>query len=126
MNAARRYAHRSMLSVLAGMVLVTLLTVSASTAAAGGNAAIEQVSAVTVGARQVGKTELEIVEPQRAQINDLVLYPGERPVLSLTFSATADSSREFELLVNQFGPSVTGDEKADLGGVLYQLSTGQR
>ncbi|MEU1883982.1 hypothetical protein [Micromonospora sp. WMMD987] len=81
---------------------------------------------VGTGIRQVGKTELEIVEPARASISGLALKPGERLEFSLAFSADTDLARGAALNVTQFGPDADGTERADLGGVQYLLESEQR
>ncbi|MGX4655037.1 hypothetical protein ACWCHM_15175 [Micromonospora sp. SCSIO 07396] len=78
------------------------------------------------GVRQVGKTELEIVDPGRASISGLLLKPGERIEFSLAFSADTTLTKETALNVTQFGPDADGTARADLGGVQYLLAGEQR
>ncbi|MEU8261977.1 hypothetical protein AB0C02_15305 [Micromonospora sp. NPDC048999] len=80
---------------------------------------------VGTGVREVGKTQLEIVEPSKASLGNLLLNPGERIEFSLLFSAAAASDREFALDVTQFGPDNSGAQRTDLGGVEYLISAGQ-
>ncbi|MBB5830077.1 hypothetical protein [Micromonospora carbonacea] len=80
---------------------------------------------VGTGVRQVGQTELEIVDPAKASINGLVLKPGERLEFSLAFSADAALAKGATLNVTQFGPDADGTARADLGGVQYLLENGQ-
>ncbi|MEV6692014.1 hypothetical protein AB0M35_11170 [Micromonospora sp. NPDC051196] len=45
---------------------------------------------------------------------------------TLLFSAEVASYREIALDVTQFGPDTNGSRSADLGGVRYLISAGQR
>jgi hypothetical protein len=78
------------------------------------------------GIREIGKNQVQILDPKQARIGDLLLNPGERPEFQLIFTANAASSRPFTLHVTQFGPAKEGAEKTDLGGVEYQLTAGQQ
>ncbi|MFI5927803.1 hypothetical protein ACIA3K_17660 [Micromonospora sp. NPDC051543] len=86
----------------------------------------EATGKVGTGVRQVGKTEVEIVEPAKASINGLVLKPGERLEFSLAFSTDTVLTKETAFNVTQFGPDADGTEGADLGGVQYLLGGEQR
>lgn len=79
------------------------------------------------GIRQVGETHLEIVDPRQARIIGLTLRPGERPDLTLIFSADPDARPGTTLLhVNQLGLAEEGGEHGDVGGVEYQLTIDRR
>ncbi|WBB52604.1 hypothetical protein [Verrucosispora sp. WMMD573] len=82
--------------------------------------------AAGTGVRPVGETQVEIVEPTRAVLGNLVLNPGERVQFSLLFSAEATSDREIAFNVTQFGPDNSGQRRTDLGGVQYLISAGRR
>lgn len=77
------------------------------------------------GIRDLGRNQLEIVDPGRANIGNLVLGPGERLAFSLTFLTTVDTTKQFGLAVTQFGPDALGTEWTDLGGVEYQITIGK-
>ncbi|WBB75687.1 hypothetical protein O7602_09350 [Micromonospora sp. WMMD1128] len=81
---------------------------------------------VGTGVREVGKNQVEVVEPAKASLGNLVLKPGERVEFSLTFAAEAASDKEFALDVTQFGPDTSGAERTDLGGVEYLISVGRQ
>ncbi|RIV41233.1 hypothetical protein [Micromonospora radicis] len=82
--------------------------------------------AVGTGVRPVGRTQVEIVEPTKASLGNLLLNPGERVEFSLLFSAEAASNREVSFTVTQFGPDTAGARWTDLGGVEYLISAGRR
>lgn len=75
--------------------------------------------------RPVGGTQVEILDPAKASLNNLVLGAGERFTFQLSFSAKVASREPFLLNVAQFGPDGTGAERTDLGGVQYQITVGQ-
>lgn len=75
--------------------------------------------------RQVGETQVEILEPAKASLNNLVLGPGERFTFQIRFTAKAPSSEPFLLNVAQFGPEGTDGKRTDLGGVGYQVTVGR-
>ncbi|MEU3457366.1 hypothetical protein ABZ671_27745 [Micromonospora sp. NPDC006766] len=80
---------------------------------------------VGTGVREVGKTQLEIVDLSKGSLGNLLLNPGERIEFSLLFSAAAATDREFALDVTQFGPDTSGAQRTDLGGVEYLISAGK-
>ncbi|GGM39349.1 hypothetical protein GCM10011608_25090 [Micromonospora sonchi] len=82
--------------------------------------------AVGTGVRPVGRTQVEIVEPAKASLGNLLLNPGERVEFSLLFSAQAASDKEIALNVTQFGPDTSGARWTDLGGVQYLISADKR
>ncbi|GAB3806114.1 hypothetical protein [Micromonospora zhanjiangensis] len=75
--------------------------------------------------RQVGETQLELLEPSKAVLGNLLLNPGERLEFSIVFSAQAPTDKEIAFEVTQFGPDSTGEKRADLGGVQYLISAGK-
>ncbi|WFE41035.1 hypothetical protein [Micromonospora sp. WMMD998] len=81
---------------------------------------------VGTGVREVGKTQVEVVEPAKASLGNLVLKPGERVEFSLAFAAETVSDKEIALDVTQFGPDTSGAERTDLGGVEYLISVGRQ
>ncbi|MFG1955681.1 hypothetical protein [Micromonospora sp. NPDC048830] len=81
---------------------------------------------VGTGVRPVGGTQVEIVDPTKASIGNLLLNPGERVEFSLGFTAAVASAKEFVLDVTQFGPDTSGAERADLGGVEYLINVGDK
>ncbi|GAB3985909.1 hypothetical protein V1634_29430 [Plantactinospora veratri] len=72
------------------------------------------------GVRVVGRTELE-VDPNKAQIRDLLINPEERPVVKLSFAAGEGAQKPYVLQVLQVGPAREGGEKFVLGGVDYTI-----
>ncbi|WP_434739668.1 hypothetical protein [Micromonospora sp. SH-82] len=78
------------------------------------------------GIREVGRSQVEIVEPARASLDNLQLNPNERITLGLTFTAATATQQKIALRVTQIGPDSTGAERADLGGVRYDITVGQR
>ncbi|MEU4570282.1 hypothetical protein [Micromonospora sp. NPDC023956] len=78
------------------------------------------------GVRDLGRNQIEIVEPAQASLDNLTLNPGERLALSLSFSATTAVREPIAVNVTQFGPDNSGAENADLGGVRYDITVGQR
>ncbi|MFG2060853.1 hypothetical protein ACGFIK_05485 [Micromonospora sp. NPDC048871] len=82
--------------------------------------------AVGNGVRAIGRTQVEIVEPTRASLGNLLLNPGERVQFSLLFSAEVASDREIAFNVTQFGPDTSGAKSTDLGGVQYLISAAKR
>ncbi len=78
------------------------------------------------GIRVVGNTSIQIVDPYRAQIRDLLINPNERPVLSLSFSVDQILQRPYVLQVVQVGPAKELGEKYDVGGVDYTFDPKQR
>ncbi|TDC68277.1 hypothetical protein E1193_31265 [Micromonospora sp. KC606] len=81
---------------------------------------------VGAGVREVGRTQVEIVDPGKASLGNLLLNPGERVEFSLLFSAAVATDQQFVLNVTQFGPDTRGAERTDLGGVQYLMTVGQR
>ncbi|PZF95666.1 hypothetical protein C1I93_14970 [Micromonospora endophytica] len=82
--------------------------------------------AVGTGVRAVGRTQIEIVEPTKASLGNLLLNPGERVEFKLLFSAEAASEKEIAFNVIQFGPDTAGAKRTDLGGVQYLISADKR
>ncbi|MFY1702049.1 hypothetical protein ACN28G_09975 [Micromonospora sp. WMMA1923] len=78
------------------------------------------------GIREVGRNQVEIVEPGQASLDNLTLEPKERIAFSLSFSATTVTKEKIALRVTQIGPDTSGAERADLGGVRYDITVGQR
>lgn len=75
--------------------------------------------------RPVGGTQVEILDPAKASLDNVVLGAGERLTFQLAFSARVASREPFLLNVAQFGPDGTGTERTDLGGVEYEITVGQ-
>ncbi|MCX4472117.1 hypothetical protein C5N14_17295 [Micromonospora sp. MW-13] len=71
------------------------------------------------GIQVVGNTSVQIVDPYKAQIRDLLINPNERPVLSLSFSTGQTLQKPYTLQVVQVGPAQEIGEKYDVGGVDY-------
>ena len=82
--------------------------------------------AAGTGVRPIGRTQVEIVEPTRASLGNLLLNPGERVEFSLLFTAEVASDREIAFTVTQFGPDTSGAQRTDLGGVQYLISAAKR
>ncbi|WP_405096195.1 hypothetical protein [Micromonospora sp. NBC_01412] len=78
------------------------------------------------GIRVVGNTSIQIVDPAKAQIKDLLINPDERPVLSLSFSTDQVLQRSYVLQVVQVGPAKELGEKYDVGGVDYTFEPAKR
>ncbi|WP_405108427.1 hypothetical protein OG559_26365 [Micromonospora sp. NBC_01405] len=78
------------------------------------------------GIRVVGNTSIQIVDPYKAQIKDLLINPNERPVLSLSFSVDQVLQRPYMLQVVQVGPAKEIGEKFDVGGVDYTFDPKER
>jgi hypothetical protein len=78
------------------------------------------------GIRDLGRNQIEIVEPGQASLDNVILNPHERLTLSLSFTATTVTKEPMAVRVTQFGPDNTGAERADLGGVRYDVTVGQR
>ncbi|MEQ4303636.1 hypothetical protein ABNF97_20025 [Plantactinospora sp. B6F1] len=76
------------------------------------------------GVRVVGRSQLE-VNPARAQIRDLLIYPDERPVVKLSFAAAEVVQKPYVLQVLQVGPAREVGEKFVLGGVDYTIVPGR-
>jgi len=76
--------------------------------------------------RQVGTTQFEILDPSQASLDNIELNPRERLTFSLSFSATVATREPIAVNVTQFGPDTTGATRADLGGVRYDITVGQR
>lgn len=69
------------------------------------------------GVRQVGETQLEIVDPRRAVLHDIELGAGERLDVTLTFTA-GDRAAEGQV-VRMFQTDQRGE---DLGGVEFVIT----
>ncbi|WP_428965067.1 hypothetical protein [Micromonospora fluostatini] len=78
------------------------------------------------GVREVGRNQVEILEPGKASLDNLRLNAKERLTLSLSFTATVATQEKIALRVTQIGPDSTGAERADLGGVRYDVTVGKR
>ncbi|WP_326552131.1 hypothetical protein [Micromonospora sp. NBC_01813] len=78
------------------------------------------------GIREVGRNQVEIVEPGQASLDNLTLRGNERLTMRLLFSATTPTDKPIAVLVTQVGPDITGKERADLGGVRYDVTVGKR
>ncbi|MFY1636500.1 hypothetical protein ACN27F_25030 [Solwaraspora sp. WMMB335] len=78
------------------------------------------------GIREVGRNQVEIVEPAKARLDGLVLMGGERLTMQLQFTATTPTEKPISIRVTQFGPDVDGNERADLGGVRYDVTVSKR
>ncbi|MBO4204624.1 hypothetical protein [Micromonospora echinofusca] len=82
--------------------------------------------AVGKGIRQVGQTQFEVLDPATASIDNLLLNGGERVEFGLNFTAAALTTEKASIDVIQVGPDVTGEERADLGGVQYDITVGRQ
>lgn len=71
------------------------------------------------GIKVVGQNAIEVVDPYRAQIKGLLINPGERPVVYLTFSTQQILQKSYVLDVVQVGPVQKVGERYDVGGVTY-------
>ncbi|MGX7825941.1 vWA domain-containing protein [Actinokineospora sp. 24-640] len=69
------------------------------------------------GVRQVGETQLEVVDPRRAVLHDIALDAGERLEVTLTFTA-GDRAAEGQV-VRMFQTDQRGE---DLGGVEFVIT----
>lgn len=78
------------------------------------------------GVRDLGRNQIEIVDPGSARLDNLVLYPKERLGMTLNFSATTVVRESMPLRVTQYGPDSSGAERADLGGVRYDVTVVQK
>ncbi|WDZ85816.1 hypothetical protein [Micromonospora cathayae] len=78
------------------------------------------------GIRDVGRNQIEIVDPAQASLDNLTLNPKEKLTLQLNFSATTVTKEPIAVRVTQIGPNSLGQERADLGGVRYDVTVGQR
>ncbi|MEV4666115.1 hypothetical protein AB0J85_29765 [Micromonospora echinofusca] len=78
------------------------------------------------GVREVGRNQVEIVDIGQASLDNLELNPGERLAFSLSFTATVPTREKTAVNVTQIGPDTTGAARADLGGVRYDVTVGQR
>ncbi|MFJ6194965.1 hypothetical protein [Micromonospora sp. NPDC092111] len=78
------------------------------------------------GIRVVGENSIQIVDPYKAQIKDLLINPDERPVLSLSFATSQVLQKSYLLQVVQVGPVKELGEKYDVGGVDYTIEPAKR
>jgi hypothetical protein len=76
------------------------------------------------GVRVVGRSQIE-VDPNRAQIKDLLINPDERPVVQLSFAAGDALQKPYVLQVLQVGPAREVGEKFVVGGVDYTIVPGR-
>lgn len=77
--------------------------------------------------KYVGGTEVQIVDPAKASLDNIELRPGERLTFHLHFSARVPSQEQFQVNVALWGPASPNDkEPIDLGGVLYVLDISGR
>ncbi|MFC6021785.1 hypothetical protein ACFP2T_37180 [Plantactinospora solaniradicis] len=76
------------------------------------------------GVKVIGRNQVE-VDPNRAQIKDLLINPDERPVLQLSFAAGEALQKPYVLQVLQVGPAREGGEKFVVGGVDYTIVPGR-
>ncbi|MFI9387271.1 hypothetical protein [Kutzneria sp. NPDC052558] len=67
------------------------------------------------GIEQSGPTQLRIVDPRKASIDNLALDPGEHATVTLTFLAEQPGAST--VVVDQFDPNY-----GDLGGVRYDIT----
>ena len=78
------------------------------------------------GVREVGRNQVEIVDIGQASLDNLELNAGERIAFSLNFTAATPTQEKIAVNVTQIGPDTTGAARADLGGVRYDITVGQR
>lgn len=78
--------------------------------------------AVGTNIRQVGATQLEIVDPRQARLSNLVLGPGERLTFHLLFTAKDGAQGQTVLNVAQWGQEAPDRPLTDIGGVGYQIA----
>ncbi|WBB78760.1 hypothetical protein O7606_21475 [Micromonospora sp. WMMD882] len=72
--------------------------------------------------RDLGRYQIEIVDPATARLDNLTLQPKEKLPFSLTFNATTPIKETIGIRVAQFGPDSTGAQFADRGGVHYNVT----
>ncbi|MFB6394274.1 hypothetical protein [Polymorphospora lycopeni] len=77
------------------------------------------------GIRVVGRTQIEFADPQRAAIKGILINPGERPVLKLSFSAAQPLQKSYGLQITQVGPLREPGESFVVGGVDYTIEPGR-
>jgi len=78
------------------------------------------------GIREAGRNRVEIVEPGQASLDNLMLRGNERLTMRLLFTATNPVDKPIAVLVTQFGPDVDGSDRADLGGVRYDVTVSKQ
>jgi hypothetical protein len=72
--------------------------------------------------REVGRTQLEILDPAQARLDNLDLGAKERLTFSLSFTATTVTKETMGVQVAQWGPDGTGAQFTDRGGVRYHVT----
>lgn len=72
--------------------------------------------------RHAGGTQVEILDPANARIDNIVLHPGERFTLDVHFSARVASAETYLVKVALWGPAAPNENPIDLGGVLYEIT----
>ncbi|MEV4758433.1 hypothetical protein AB0J86_25475 [Micromonospora sp. NPDC049559] len=77
------------------------------------------------GVRVIGKNQVELVDPYRAQIKDLLINPDERPVVGLNFAVPQTLQKSYGLQVVQIGPAREIGERYEVGGVDYTIAPGR-
>lgn len=78
------------------------------------------------GIREAGRNRVEIVDPGQASLDNLMLRGNERLTMRLLFTATKPVEKPIAVLVTQFGPDIDGSDRADLGGVRYDVTVGKQ
>lgn len=77
--------------------------------------------------RYVGGTQVQILDPAKASLDNIELRPKERLTFHLLFSARVKAEEQFQVNVALWGPASPNDRiPIDLGGVLYVLDVSGR
>jgi hypothetical protein len=77
-----------------------------------------------IGVRPIGGTKVQILDPANARIIGLLVNPGERPMVTLTFGETAPLQGQSAVSIVQYGPADANSTTAQtaLGGVEYDVN----
>ncbi|WP_229402496.1 hypothetical protein [Micromonospora okii] len=76
------------------------------------------------GVRDLGRNQIEIVDPGQASLDNIALNPREKLALTLRFSTTTVTKETMTVRLAQIGPNSLGEERAVLGGVSYDVTAG--
>jgi hypothetical protein len=86
----------------------------------------QQAGGKGVAVTPIGGTKLKVLDPAVAQIDGLLVNPGERPNVTLTFGETATLQGLSAISLVQYGPATAGTTAATaLGGVEFDVSDRQ-
>lgn len=72
--------------------------------------------------RDLGRYQLEILDPATARLDNLTLMAKEKLKFSLNFTATTPIKERIGVRLTQFGPDSTGAQFTDRGGVHYEVT----